>query len=210
MPKPPTFPTLYDNMKAFSISFLTKEGYLRPNQLKSGTIVWSKNGEKLGSISIAVNTQPENAYVELNYRCNETPINYRVELVSAHSNLGKGVVWYFVCPRTGRSCRKLHFACNYFYHRSAFKGCMYEKQTQTKNERDFDKTMGIYFQADELFAQLHKKHLKKRYAGRPTKRYRKLSQQLQIAESIPYDEILDGKFLFSEIQSKAKQFDPSK
>ena len=138
------------------------------------------------------------------------PIHYRVELVSAPSNLGKGVVWYFVCPRTGRNCRKLHLADTYFYHRSAFKGCMYEKQTQTKNERDFDKTMGIYFQADELFAQLHEKHLKKRYAGRPTKRYRKLSQQLQIAESIPYDEILAGKFLFSEIQSIAKQFDPSK
>ena len=114
MPKPSTFPTLYDDMKAFSISFLTKEGYLRPNQSKSGTIVWSKNGEKLGSISIAVNTQPGNAYVELNYRCNETPINYRVELVSAPSNLGKGVVWYFVCPSTGRRCRKLHLADRYF------------------------------------------------------------------------------------------------
>lgn len=189
MPKPHTFPTLYDDLKTVSISFLTKYGYLKPNQWQSGTITWSRNGNKTGSISIRVNTEPESPYLELDYKCNEAPINYRVQLVSALSNLGKGVVWYFVCPHTGKRCRKLYLADTYFYHRSAFRGCMYEKQTQSKKYRGLDKTLGVYYRADQLYEQLYKKHFKKQYAGKPTKKYLKLTRQIQRAESIPAHEI---------------------
>lgn len=186
MPKPHTFPTLYDDLKTVSISFLTKHGYLKLNQWQSGTISWSRNGNKTGSISIRVNTQPESPYLELDYKCNEAPINYRVQLVSAPSNLGKGVVWYFVCPHTGKRCRKLYLADTYFYHRSAFRGCMYEKQTQSKKYRGLSKTLGVYYRADQSYEQLlYKKHFKKQYAGKPTKKYLKLTRQIQRAESIP-------------------------
>jgi hypothetical protein len=188
MPKPHTYPTLFDDVKTISISFLTKHGYLKPNQWRNGTITWSRNGNKTGSISIGIYTKPKNSYLELDYKCNEAQINYRVQLISAPSNLGKGVVWYFVCPRTGKRCRKLYLADTYFYHRSAFKGCMYEKQTQSKKSRYLDKTLGLYFQVDKLFEQLYKKHFKKQYAGKPTKKYLKLTQQIQKAESIPQRE----------------------
>jgi len=189
MPKPHTFPTLLDAVKTVSISFLTKHNYLKPNQWRSGTINWSSNGNKTGSISIQVNTQSEQPYIELDYKCNEAPIKYRVQLVSAPSNLSKGVVWYFVCPRTGKRCRKLYLADTYFYHRSAFRGCMYEKQTQSKKSRYLVKTLGEYFRSDQLFEQLYKKNFKKQYAGKPTKKYLKLTQQIQRAESIPHHEI---------------------
>ena len=189
MPKPHTFPTLFDEVKTVSISFLTKHNYLKPKQLKSGVVMWSSNGIKTASIAIRVNTQAESPYVELDYKCNQAPINYRVQLVSTTSNLGKGNVWYFVCPQTGKRCRKLYFADTYFYHRSAFKGCMYEKQTKSKKKRYFDKTLGLYFRADLLFEQLYKKHFKKLYAGKPTKKYLKLTQQIQKSESIPLHEI---------------------
>ena len=189
MPKPHTFPTLYDEVKTVSISFLTKHGYLKPNQLKAGSIHWSRNGENLGSISIRSCTYSESPYLEFDYKCNQQPIKYRVQLVSAPSNLGKGVVWYFVCPKTNKRCRKLYLADTYFYHRSAFNGCMYEKQTQSKKSRYLDKTLGEYFQTDQLFEQLYKKHFKKTYAGKPTKRYLKLTQQIERAESIPLADI---------------------
>ena len=189
MPKTPTLPTLFDEVKTVSISFLTKHGYLKPNQWQSGKVIWSRNENKTGSIAIKVNTQPESPYLELDYKCNEAPIKYRVQLISAPSNLGKGVVWYFVCPRTGKRCRKLYLADTYFYHRSAFRGCMYEKQTQSKKSRYLDKTLGAYFRTDQLFEQLYQKHFKKQYAGKPTKRYLKLTQQIQRAESISYQEI---------------------
>lgn len=188
MPKPRTFPTLYDSLKTVSISLLAKRGYLKLTHWQSGTISWSMNGNKTGSISIGVCTQPESPYLELDYKCKEAPINYRVELVSTLSNLGKGLVWYFVCPHTGKRCRKLYFFNGYFYHRSAFGG-MYENQTQSKYYRYLDKTLGLYFRSDKLGEQLCKKHFKKQYAGKPTKKYLKLTQQIQKAESIPYHEI---------------------
>jgi hypothetical protein len=189
MPNPPTFPILYDEVKKVDISFLKKHGYLKPNQLKVGSVHWSRNGENIGSISIRVCTHSENLFLEFDYKCNQVPIKYKVQLVSAPSNLGKGVIWYFVCPRTGKRCRKLYLADTYFYHREAFKGCMYEKQTQSKKSRYLDKMLGAYFKTDQLYEQLYKKNFKKQYAGKPTKNYLKLTQQIQKAESVSYREI---------------------
>ncbi len=81
MPKPHTFPTLYDEVKTVSISFLTKHAYLKPNQLKAGSIHWSRCGEKTGSISIRVCTYSENPYIEFEYNCKQQPIKYRVQLI---------------------------------------------------------------------------------------------------------------------------------
>jgi len=189
MPKPHTFPTLYDEVKTVSIFFLAKHGYLKSNQLKAGSIHWSRNGEKTGSISIRVCTYSENPYIEFDYKCNQQPINYKVQLVSALSNLGKGFVWYFVCPKTGVRCRKLYLADTYFYHRSAFRGCMYETQTQSKKSRYLNKTIGAYFKSDNLYSELNKKHFKKTYSGKPTKKYLRIMEQIKKVESIPYHEI---------------------
>ena len=189
MPKPNTFPILYDELKTVSISFLTKQGYLKQNLLRYGKIEWSRNGDKTGSVSIKVNMQSENQYLEFHYKCNEASINYKVPLIAIPSNLGKGVIWFFVCPYTGKRCRKLYLADTYFYHRSAFKGCMYEKQIKSKKSRYFDKTIGVYFKVDQLYDQLYKKHFKKHYAGKPTKRYLKLTRQIQQAESVSFKDL---------------------
>jgi hypothetical protein len=66
---------------------------------------------------------------------------------------------------------------------------MYEKQTQSKKSRDLDKMLGVYFKSDQLFEQLSKKHFKKQYSGKPTKKYLKLTKQIQKVESITYHEI---------------------
>lgn len=189
MPKPHTFPTLYNDVLQISITKLKEWEYLNPKQLKSGTITWSINDNKRGSISIQVNTQSEQPYIELDYKSNDEPRNYKVHLVSVPSNLGKGVVWYFLCPETNKRCRKLYSIGGYFLHREAFKGCMYESQIQSKKYRQLDKTFGAYFKTDDLYNQLYKKHFKKTYAGKPTKRYLLIMEQIQKAESIPNSEI---------------------
>ena len=190
MPRPHTFPTLYENLKTITISFLSKQEYLKPNHCQIGGIAWyNRDGHKTGSASILVNTQSENSYLELSYKYNETPINYRVQLVSLPSNLGKGLVWYFICPYTNKRCRKLYLADTYFYHRSAFRGCVYEKQTHSRKYRQLYKKVGVCFQTDQLYDQLYKKHFKKQYAGKPTKKYLRIMEQLQKAESVPVHEI---------------------
>ena len=90
---------------------------------------------------------------------------------------------------TKKRCRKLYLIGGYFLHREAFNGCMYETQTQSKKYRQLDKTLGAYFKSDNLYNELYKKNFKKTYAGKPTKRYLRILEQIQKAESIPYHEI---------------------
>jgi hypothetical protein len=189
MPKPHTFPTLYNEALQISISKLKEWEYLNPEQIKSGTITWSRNGNQTGSISIKVNTHSEQPYIELDYKYRDEPRNYKVSLVSMPSNLGKGLIWYFLCPQTNKRCRKLYSIGGYFLHREAFNGCMYETQTQSKKYRQLDKTLGAYFKSDNLYSELYKKNFKKTYAGKPTKKYLRIMEQIQKAESIPYHEI---------------------
>lgn len=189
MPKPHTFPTLYNEALQISISKLKGWGYLNPEQIKSGTLNWSRNGNPTGSISIRVNTHSEQPYIELDYKYRDEPRNYKVYLTSTPSNLNRGEIWYFICPQTKKRCRKLYSIGGYFLHREAFNGCMYETQTQSKKYRQLDKTLGAYFEIDNLYEELYKKNFKKTYAGKPTKKYLRIMEQIQKAESIPYHEI---------------------
>ena len=189
MPKPYTFPTLYNEALQLSISKLKGWGYLAPGQIKSGTINWSRHGESTGSISITANTRSEQPYIELDYKYRDEPRKYKVYLTSTPSNLNRGEIWYFICPQTKKRCRKLYSIGGYFLHREAFNGCMYKKQTQSKKFRQLDKILELYFRTDQLFKQLYKKHFKKQYAGKPTKRYLRIMEQIHKAESIPNHEI---------------------
>lgn len=186
MPKPHTFPTLYNEALQIDISKLKGWGYLDPKQIKSGTLNWSRNGNPTGSISIQANTHSEQPYIELDYKYRDEPRNYKVRLVSIPSNLGKGLIWYFICPHTNKRCRKLYSIGGYFLHREAFKGCMYETQTQSKKYRKLDKIFGAYFRTDDLYSQLYQKHFKKTYAGKPTKRYLQIMKQIEKAERAAY------------------------
>ena len=186
MPKPHTFPTLYNEALQISISKLKGWGYLNPEQIKSGTLNWSRNGNPTGSISIQVNTHSEQPYIELDYKYRDEPRNYKVYLTSTLSNLNRGEIWYFLCPQTKKRCRKLYSIGGYFLHREAFNGCMYETQTQSKKNRQLDKTFGAYFKSNNLYSELYKKNFKKTYAGKPTKKYLRIMEQIQKAESIPY------------------------
>ncbi len=178
MPKPSTFPILIDELKNIGIPFLTKHGYLKPNESKYGTISWERYGKKTGSISILVNTESEAPNIIFDYKCNETSIRYEVQLISVPSNLGKGLVWYFICPITGKRCRKLHLANTYFQHRSAFSGAMYQKQTCSKKDRYYSLMFSTIFKSEQIYEQIYSKNFKKTYSGKPTKRYLKLLQQL--------------------------------
>jgi hypothetical protein len=189
MPKPHTFPTLYNEALQIHISKLKGWGYLDPEQIKSGTLNWSRNGNPTGSISIQVNTHSEQLYIELDYKYRDEPRNYKVYLTSTPSNLNRGEIWYFICPQTNKRCRKLYSIGGYFLHREAFNGCMYETQTQSKKYRRLDKTLGAYFKSDNLYSELYKKNFKKSYAGKPTKKYLRIVKQIQEAECISYHKI---------------------
>ncbi len=189
MPKPYTLPTLYNEARQISISNLKEWDYLTPKLMKSGTITWSNNGTTTARISISANMNSAQPYIELEYNYNDEPRNYKIGLVSVQSNLGKGVIWYFLCPVTNKRCRKLYSIGGYFLHREAFNGCMYESQTQSKRWRYLGKTLFAYMKVDDLYDEIDKKHFKKFYAGKPTKRYLQIMKQIKRVESIPAHEL---------------------
>lgn len=187
MPKYPTYPVLFDNVLQLNISKLKEWGYLNIGKVKSGTVTWSNNGNKTGSISVMVNTRCEQPFIELDYSYGQKPRKYKITMVTIPSNLSTGKIWYFLCPKTLKKCRKLYSVDGYFLHRNAFNGCMYESQIQSKYYKLLDKTYGASFKLENLYEQIHKKHFKKFYSGLPTKRYLKLSKMIARAEKDSFD-----------------------
>jgi hypothetical protein len=74
-------------------------------------------------------------------------------------------------------------------HRSAIPSGMYSTQTQTKKWRQLEKVYGAYFDSEKHFEELHSKHFKTHYNGKPTKRYLKLLEKINETESFSAEEI---------------------
>lgn len=189
MAKFPTFPTTCESLLQINISNLKKWNYLKPDIIKNGSLSWSRNGKEIASISILANTCSKTHYIELNYKFNDKPINYKVNIEYFPSNLGVGEIPFFICPITLKKCRKLYQINGYFLNRTAIKNCMYEKQIQSKKYRFIEKKYGDYFSSERLYEQLYKKHFKTHYKSKPTKKYKKIMNKLNRVESIPYSEI---------------------
>jgi hypothetical protein len=188
MPKPYTFPTLFDEVKTVSISDLNRWGYLKPGRYKTGSITWSRNGTVTSSIGIAVSTFTDSPYLELKYSYGYKPVRYKVGLITVPANIGKGEVWYFVCPYTGRNCRILYSIGSLFLHRHACKGYLYEKQTYSQKSREVMRMYEKLFKSDELYKELYSKYFKRTYAGKPTKRFLWLMNKIKDSKSVPYTE----------------------
>lgn len=187
MAKISTHPTLFDSVLQMNITKLKEWGYLKPNHFGKYHLIWNRRGNEIGRISIVIKITDDNAYVKVDYLHNQKPITYKIELVSKPSNLGKGIMWFFRCPKTKKLCRKLYCIDGYFLHREAFKGCFYETQTQSKQLRETEKLFKIAFGDDKAYDELYSKHFKKYYNGRPTKRYKRIIKKINDAENFPLE-----------------------
>tara|TARA_R110002124_G_scaffold17532_3_gene73475 strand:- start:358407 stop:359009 length:603 start_codon:yes stop_codon:yes gene_type:complete len=192
MPKQSTFPIILDECKTISISNLRKWGNLRAKTVLRSTITWSNRyNEVTSSCSLTTVMQRDNEYIQLDYKSNGTSHNYIIRLVWLPSNLGQGFgkVWYFICPFTGRRCRKLHLISERFMHRSNLPSGMYECQTKSKKWRNLEKRFGAYFDLEKNYKKLHSKHFKTHYNGKPTKRYLKLMEKVSEGNKFTVSEI---------------------
>ena len=85
------------------------------------------------------------------------------------------LIWYFICPHTSKRYRKLYLIGKYFFHREAFRGCMYESQTRSQRDRALVKALESTF-APEKYMEDRRKYFKRCNRGKPTKSYLKLLQ----------------------------------
>lgn len=186
-----TFPTTVEDLRVLNLNFLIENKYLQPNTMRSGVITWGSNTENRNSISINSKIDADAGFINLFYTFNhDQKINYKIQVVSRLSNLGKGLVWFFVCPFTGRFCRKLHLINGYFQHRTANPHLMYEKQIEPKIYRTWNKLFGGEFN-DHLYFDLHKKYFKIFYNGKITKRYARLLKKIDVIENFDPKVYLD-------------------
>ncbi len=168
--------SLYEDTLRISFRELRKWGYFRKDSFKSGTLTWSQLDNSFASINIAVCTQDE-PHVTLSYNYGGEPRKYDVPLVSLPSNLGKGKVWYFLCPHTGKRCRVLYSIEGYFLHREASLSRIYESQTRSPFSRAMDKIIDPAYGKQKIHDELNRPYFKTHYAGSPTKRYLWLLQR---------------------------------
>lgn len=179
MGKLPTFPTLYNDVLKLDISRLRQKGYLKPGPIESYIWHWSQQGERVASITIKIDNQGKTPSIELSYKYEGETRRYKVHFEKVPSNLKRGEVWYFICPLTKKRCRKLYSINGYFLHREAFKGCMYEVQTRSRKVRQLIGAFEIFSKMEILEENILKKHAKKTYAGKPTKKYQKLLDHIE-------------------------------
>lgn len=181
------YPKTIEDCLTVSITKLKEWDYLSSLGTKSGTISWSRNGEKHSSIGISVTNTNFEKFIILDYKSNGEPRNYKIKITDKPSNLGKGKVFYFICPITEKHCTKLYLYNGYFLHREAFSGLMYQKQLESRNQRDMFKLFNACYISDEVYEEQYKKHFKTHYNGKPTKRYQKLMNKIKLADKFPAD-----------------------
>jgi hypothetical protein len=162
--------TVYSSPR-LELSRLRKAGYFTKGAITSGSWNWS-NGDK---IKIVTNWTHAEAYMELIYTWTHphtgenVDMRQRFDMVSKPSNLGKGTVLYFQCPRTGRLCRIIYRA----YHARDFRSrwgfiyrLYYPSQTCAKLERWNER----YWKAESELERTQGKRNPGKYRGKPTKR----------------------------------------
>ncbi|RYE53273.1 MAG: hypothetical protein EOP48_14765 [Sphingobacteriales bacterium] len=138
------------------------------------------------------------------------PISYIVPIVSTASNLGKGMVHYFLCPFSGQRCRSLYLAygSHYFKSRKAYRHRIYYPSQLSSR---LDKFNDTYWRLESRIERLQKAHRKEHYRGKATRvqeRIERLQEQKQYCDIMRW-KILPKALLKSMAQygiSDPKQF----
>ncbi|MCW2120543.1 hypothetical protein [Flavobacterium sp. 7A] len=183
MPRPANFNKNVDDCLTISTTKLKEWNYFTKGS-RSGVISWSRNDEVHSKIGIQITFKDSEKYITLDYTANGEPKNYKVKIIEVPSNLGKGYLYYFKCPITHKLCRKLYLDSGMFLHRTAF-NMIYQKQTESKKHRELTAIFDKAFVPDAVYQERYKKYFKTHYNGKPTKRFLKFENRIQLADRFP-------------------------
>lgn len=181
MPRQSNCVQVFDEVRQIDIAWLRDKGLLKPDRsIRGGYLSWE------GGSRVDVDVDTILGFVKIfdGWGVNQT--HSTIQLEKRRSNLGRGDVWYFICPVSGRLCRKLYGFNGRFLSRHAFPEAMYRSQTEPKSDRrlrrfitlngTLKKPKAEWDYSDRIKFRTH-------YKGNPTKRYRNyLSRQRGLKE----------------------------
>ncbi|QNL49238.1 hypothetical protein H8S90_21245 [Olivibacter sp. SDN3] len=120
-------------------------------------------------ISGAIEIEGNEGYINLKYSIRGSQLHQTIRLASIPSNIGNSRVWYFICPFTGRRCRKIYLYRSYFRDRHNFDH-IYRSQTLTPNQKNYLRIAEAANEVDRLTTMSFEKNYRKfYYNGKPTK-----------------------------------------
>lgn len=184
-----SLPIIYDFCNSISISDLKKWNYLKPYYIKTGQIEFTSYGNVF-ILDIKVVANMEKPYAVFSYKVNDSVIKYKIKFELLPSNLGKGKVWYFLCPISGIRCKKLHLIGRYFQHRTAHEKGYYQTQTLGSKDKGLIRLFDMAEKSNKARSEINKKYFKKYYKGKPTKRYLKLLNEFTNGSSISVTDLM--------------------
>lgn len=163
-----------EHLLSLSVTALKRIGLLAPRTRTTGQLNWTRaNGSRIGSIGVEADTTNEIATVRLVYDHDGQRHDDTVLLRWKQSNLNNGGFYYFICPVTGRSCRKLYLVGGRFVSRFAFRAS-YSSQTVGPATRNGLYNQLLQFSKYEEFAA--QPYRKETYNGKLTPYGRKLQR----------------------------------
>ena len=163
-----------ERLLVISITALKANGLLKPNRKQAGEIYWNRGGvPRAASMGVVTDTTHEVATVRFVYDHDGHTNDETVLLRWKQSNLNNGGFYYFICPVSGRSCRKLYFVGGRFVSRFAFRA-LYESQTVGPSERgNVWYQFAKFCEYEDLLAQPYRKET---YNGKLTPYGRKVER----------------------------------
>jgi len=186
--------TTIEQLLALTVTDLKRLGYLRPNDVHRGAVEWKRgDGTRRASIYVETDLRFEIPSVRLVYNHAGQTLDYVTLLRWKQSNLNNGGFYYFICPVTGRSCRKLYLVGGRFVSRFAFRA-LYDKQCWSKSDRvDPLNDLLAFAEWEQLAGQRYRKPV---YRGKLTPYGKKLAKYDHNAERVAAyykQEMADGK-----------------
>ena len=170
----------FEDLTTLSITALKKLGFLpewkgHKYGTASGPVNWYRNGERSSWINCHVSILADGeSFAALSYNYGSKGFDLRFELVQVKSNLGKGFFWMFVCPESGRRCRKLYSSEGQFKSRPALiqAGLLTKSQSEAKRFRGgMWRLLTLDTQLEESAKKYFGRNAKRQYRGQPTKGY---------------------------------------
>lgn len=173
------------------LSDLLTNSYIKKGYRVRSTLEWVQNGEPTSEIRIESLYLKDEKYVRLVYETTDEQgrhvehLDYKIQLVTVPSNLGKGKVPYFLCPNLNIKCRVLYRAygsnrwfSRQYYETEGFR-IYYPSQAVSKESYPRERKRHISQKIDTIWG---KKNFHLYHRGKKTRAFKKL-EKLEIARA---------------------------